>query len=230
MTPRLRLPLLGLTVAVAVFAMAMAYVEAAVVVYLRTGAGRATGSVFPLEAWSVDVALGSIELGREAATLVMIAAVAWLIGRGWLERLAWAAITFGIWDIGYYVWLRVFSGWPTSLVDWDLLFLLPLPWAGPVWAPVVVSVALLGFGLALASRASAGFRPRATWLQLAGLLVGGLLVIASFLFNAELVLAGGIPDTFAWPVFAAGIALGVIAALGVLRSSGSGRRRPDGAS
>jgi hypothetical protein len=223
--PRLR-PL-GRTGAVAVYAMAMAYVEAAVVVYLRMGAGREAGDIFPLEPWSADAALALIELGREAATLLMIAAVAWLIGRGWLERLAWMAVVFGIWDIGYYAWLRVLSGWPTSLADWDLLFLLPLPWTGPVWAPVAVSIALVGFGLALAARWEGGLRPRATRLQLAGLLAGGLLVIMSFLFNAQLVLAGGTPNVFAWPVFAAGMAVGVVAALGVLRLSGDRRSDPD---
>jgi SHS2 domain-containing protein len=220
--PRL-LPPVGLTVAVVVYAIAMAYVESAVVVYLRAALEVPTDRVFPLDLSDAAIGLGSIELGRSAATLCMIAAVGWVIGRSALERLAWAAVAFGTWDIGYYVWLWFFSGWPPDLATWDLLFLLPLPWAGPVWAPVVVSIALVGFGLAMAGRSQTVIQPRATRLQLAGLLLGGALVIASFLLNAEVVVAGGIPDAFAWPVFASGVAIGIAAAIAVLRSPSQGQ-------
>ena len=91
----------------------------------------------------------------------MIGAVGWIAGRQPLERLAWAAVVFGAWDIGYYFWLWVFSGWPSSLGTWDLLFLLPLPWVGPVWAPVIVSLALVGFGLRWSARYRAGASPGA---------------------------------------------------------------------
>ena len=71
---------------------------------------------------------------------MIIAAVGLLVGRTWVERLAWSAIVFGAWDIGYYAWLHVFSGWPPSLDTTDLLFLIPVPWAGPVLSPVLVMV------------------------------------------------------------------------------------------
>jgi hypothetical protein len=101
---------------------------------------------------------GWIEVGRETATLVMIGAVAWNVGRSSLERLAWGAVIFGVWDIGYYAWLWVLAGWPPSLHSWDLLFLIPAPWAGPVWAPIVVSFGLIGFGLACAVQPQGAFR------------------------------------------------------------------------
>lgn len=213
-------PRAGLIVAVAAFAVAMAYVESAVVVYLRQALGVATGEVFPIDLETeLSGRLGWIEVGREAATLVMIGAVGWVVGRTGLERLAWAAVVFGIWDIGYYFWLWVFSGWPESLLTWDLLFLIPVPWAGPVWAPVAVSVALVAFGLALAGRYRAGLSARATPLALGGLLLGGLVVIVSFTLNAGVVLDGGTPTDFAWPVFAAGMGIGIVAALAILRTA-----------
>ena len=76
----------------------------------------------------------------------MIGAVGMLAGRTSVERLAWSAVVFGAWDIGYYAWLYVFSGWPPSLGTTDLLFLIPVPWVGPVWSPVAVSVTLVGVG------------------------------------------------------------------------------------
>lgn len=206
--------------AVAAFAFAMAYLESAVVVYLRQALGVATGDVFPIDLETeLSGRLGWIEVGREAATLVMIGAVGWVVGRSGLERLAWAAVVFGIWDIGYYFWLWVFSGWPDSLLTWDLLFLIPVPWAGPVWAPVAVSGALVAFGLALAGRYRAGLPARATTLTLGGLLLGGLVVIFSFTLNAGVVLGGGTPTDFAWPVFTAGMGIGIVAALAILRTA-----------
>ena len=170
--------------------------ESAVVVYLREALGATTGAVFPLDLSSPNAtSLGWIEVGREAATLLMIGAVGWIAGRQPLERLAWAAVVFGAWDIGYYFWLWVFSGWPSSLGTWDLLFLLPLPWVGPVCAPVTVSLALVGFGLTLVGRYGAGASPGASLAQLALLLLGGGVVIVSFLLNAGLVLDGGSPSS-----------------------------------
>jgi hypothetical protein len=201
----------GIAIGVAVYALAMAYLESAVVVYLRAALGMTTSDVFPV---SFDSAgnLGWIEVGREGATLLMIGGVAWIAGRSPLERLAWAAVVFGIWDIGYYGWLWVFSGWPTGLGTWDLLFLLPAPWSGPVWAPMAVSVGLIGFGLAYAARLRSGGAVRLARARLAVVLLGGLVVIVAFLTNAGLVLDGGTPRDFAWPIFALGMAIGMGAA------------------
>jgi len=213
-------PRAGLTIAVAVFALAMAYLESAVVVYLREALGVGTGDVFPIDLESeLSGRLGWIEIGREAATLLMIGGIGWMAGRTGLERLAWAAVVFGIWDIGYYAWLWVFSGWPESLLTWDLLFLIPAPWAGPVWAPMAVSLALVGFGLAMAGRYRAGLAPTSGRWPLLGLVAGGAVVMLSFLTNAPLVLDAGTPSDFAWPIFAVGMTIGVVSAIAVLRSA-----------
>ena len=214
---RWTLPPLGLTAGIVLYAVAMAYLEAAVVVYLRAALGVPTGSIFPIDLSPAAMPYGWIEVGREGATLAMIGAVAWMAGRSPLERLAWAAVVFGIWDIGYYAWLWVFSGWPPSVGTWDLLFLLPAPWAGPVWAPIAVSAALIGFGLACAGRLRAGLSVRFDRRHLGALLLGGAIIIASFLTNAGLVLGGGTPTAFAWPIFAAGMGIGVAAAWLALR-------------
>ena len=212
-----RLPPLGLTAGILLYALAMAYLEAAVVVYLGAALGVPTGTIFPIDLSPAAMPFGWIEVGREGATLVMIGGVAWLAGRSPLERLAWAGVVFGIWDIGYYAWLWVFSGWPPSLGTWDLLFLLPAPWAGPVWAPIAVSAGLIGFGLACAGRLRAGASVRFDRRHLGALLLGGAIIIASFLTNGGLVLDGGTPTSFAWPIFAVGMGIGMGAAGMALR-------------
>ena len=194
------------------YALAMAYLESAIVVYLTTALGGQVGVLFPLQPASAVGAFAAIEAGREAATLVMIATVGVLAGRSGLERLAWAAVIFGVWDIAYYGWLWVFAGWPASLGATDLLFLLPVPWAGPVWSPVAVSVALVGVGLAAARRLGSGGSLRVDARHWAAGLAGGAIVILSYTLDAGSLLTGGVPGPYPWPVFAAGLGMALAAA------------------
>jgi hypothetical protein len=203
-------------VTVIAFGVAMAYVESAVVVYLQLALGSQVGAIFPLRPANEVGDLVAIEAGRELATLVMIAAVGILVGRTRLERLAWSAVVFGAWDIGYYAWLYVFSGWPPTFATPDLLFLLPLPWVGPVWSPIVVSLALVGVGLMAAERIRSGRHLRLVpWHWVAGV-GGGLLVISSYTIDVGRIFDGGLPGPYAWPLFAAGMILALAAAADVL--------------
>lgn len=204
------------------FGVAMGWLEAVVVVYLRTAIGLAPGVVVPAHEPATVGTFEVVEIARELATLVMIAAVGWLAGRTPLERLAWSAVVFGAWDIVYYAGLRVVLGWPPALDTWDVLFLVPSPWVGPVWAPIVVSAALIGYGLSAAARLRAG---RAVALEPAyvlAALAGGALVIASFLVDADPVLHGASGPWTGWPLYVMGMGLAMVAcALAI-----SGRRLP----
>ena len=117
---------------VSAYAIAMAFLEAVVVVYIRG----------LLQITNDHVALGpyvTMETWREAATLVMLASVGWLAGRKRLDRWAYGWFAFGMWDIWYYVWLKVLIDWPASLLSLDTLFLIPLTWWGPVIAPMLIA-------------------------------------------------------------------------------------------
>ena len=150
-------------------------------------------------------ALGNVELCREAATLVMIATLGVLAGRTWRRRAGYAALAFGVWDIFYYVFLRLISGWPRTLLDWDILFLLPLPWWGPVLAPVSIALVMILWGtLATQSRDDA---TDARWAR-ALACVGIVLALAVFMIDAWRALPDGrdavlrvLPDDFNWPLF-----------------------------
>jgi hypothetical protein len=142
---------------VAVYALAMGYLEAVVVYYIRYALGdvHASGSVassitgrFP---WG-------IEMTREIATLVMLATVALLAGRDWRERAAALLWAFGIWDATYYVGLEILAQWPSSIVTPDVYFLLPVPWGGPVWVPLLADalMAVLAGWLIIGRRRLAG--------------------------------------------------------------------------
>jgi hypothetical protein len=201
-----------------VFAIAMAYMESAVVVYLQRALGITPDSLFPLREAETVGNLAAIEVGREFATLAMLVAVGWIVGRRWVDRLAWTSVAFGVWDIGYYLWLWVFVGWPHSPGTWDVLFLIPVPWAGPVWAPIAVSVALIGFGLEAARRSGAGRIPQVSRLRVSAAVAGGLLVVGSFAANAPSLLSGGFPGWFPWPIFVAGMVVASWAAVASLKA------------
>jgi hypothetical protein len=120
---------------VVMFSVAFAWIEAASVIYLRTLVDRIVPyQTNPLPAFH---GLGNVEYVREAATLVMLLCVGWLAGRSRRTRIAYTLLAFGIWDILYYVFLKVNIDWPTTLLDWDILFLIPLPWWSPVLARIV---------------------------------------------------------------------------------------------
>lgn len=129
---------------VVVFAVGMAWVEAASVYYLRVMTDR----IDPYQAHPLPLQglLGHVEIVREGATLIMLLMVGVLAAQTWQRRLAYALIAFGIWDIFYYVFLRIVTDWPTSPFDWDVLFLLPLPWWGPVLAPVSIALLMIVWG------------------------------------------------------------------------------------
>lgn len=103
-----------------VFSISMALVEAGVVIYLRA-LYYPDGFAFPLEIITKRHFI--VEIGREAATILMIISVAALTGKRFWEKFAYFLICFGFWDIFYYIWLKVAIGWPSSLLDWDILFL-----------------------------------------------------------------------------------------------------------
>ena len=124
----------------------MAYLESAVVVYLR--------AMYGIEVLLRDINLTPdkytfIEIGREFATLVMLAFLALLAGSSWQKKIGYFLLSFGVWDIFYYIWLYIFIQWPASLLEWDILFLIPLPWWGPVIAPILISILLILIGILL---------------------------------------------------------------------------------
>jgi len=144
-------------VVITLFAAAFGFVEASVVVYLRAAAGLLpgyTGSLADVQL-SLEIyqqaksisqlpqSLATIEVYREAATMIMLATVALLAAGTTRER--WAAFlwAFAFWDIFYYVGLWATVRWPTSLKDLDVLFLIPVPWIAQVWFPVLVSLLTL---------------------------------------------------------------------------------------
>lgn len=221
---------------VAIFAIAMGFLEAIVVVYLRE-LYYPDGFEFPLRLMSSD--LVRAEWIREISTLVMLAGVGIITGRNGLQRLFYALFAFGIWDIVYYGALKLLLDWPDSLLTWDLLFLIPVSWLGPVLAPVINSLTMIVMALLFIGRQENGYYVRpgvSDWV----LLFSGALVIlytylvdySRMLFESGVLSRGGdsteageklvtmitsyIPEHYKWSLFIIGEVLILAATVNVM--------------
>lgn len=214
------------------YAIAMGILEAAVVIYLRR-LYFPEGFRFPMRMIETEVAI--IELWREAATIFMLSAVGVLAGRTRAERFAWFIYCFGVWDLAYYAGLKGFIGWPESFLTWDILFLIPVPWVGPVIAPCIVAVTMCVLAFTAVRYADRGvdasMTSRERWL----LWTGAFVIIVSFtidwaradgpklwnniIHDRDLLhgLDNYIPRYFPWSILALGEALGLASWLSYTR-------------
>jgi len=170
---------------VGVFGLGMGLLEAIVVVYLRDIYYPA-GFEFPMSPVSARMYLA--ELVRETATILMLFSLGFLIGKNGIQKLAYFLIAFATWDIVYYVALKLFLNWPSSLLTWDVLFLIPLPWLGPVLAPVIVSLTMIWIGSSLLlledrnGSVSLNAEERGFWI------FGALILFAAFIWNYSILI------------------------------------------
>jgi hypothetical protein len=218
-----------------VFAVAMGFLEGIVVIYLRE-LYYPQGFGFPLKLMPPE--LVSIEWIREAATLIMLAVVGIIAGRNNLQRVMYFLFAFGIWDIFYYVALKLLIGWPASLLTWDLLFLIPVSWLSPVLAPVICSVTMIVMAVLITGKEEKGFtivsRP-VDWILIAA---GAAIILFTFMVDYMKltidsgVLASGkftdargqllqmitnyVPDTYNWFLFITGELMIIAATLKII--------------
>ncbi len=167
--------------ALLLYAVAMGYLEAAVVVYLRA-IYYPEGFSFPLK--PMDAGILGMEIGREAATVLMIFAIAWAAARSRWQTLIGFALVFGVWDIAYYVGLKILLDWPASLFELDVLFLIPTVWVGPVWAPSLIALPMSVAAWALWPMDYEVIAPRAWEWSL--LLAGCGVLLATFVLPVAL--------------------------------------------
>ncbi len=214
------------------FGIGFGYVEAAVVVYLRNIyepirqkiSARPSNELFPLitarqlqDAGPENTRRLATELGREAATILMLAAIGLAVADTFAHWAGAFLIAFGVWDISFYAFLKLLIGWPESLLTWDLLFLIPVPWVGPVAAPIIVSLSMVVCGLIVLHRPI--HLEAQDWIAI---ILGGLIIVLACCLDAPNTMRGGMPNPFHWGVFLIGEVIG-LAGFGAaaIKSSGS---------
>jgi len=190
-----------------IFAMAMAYFEAAVVIYIRE-IYYPEGFAFPLKVMPNKFIV--IEIIREFSTMVMLISVTLLMGKKAWEKFGFFIFIFGIWDIFYYLWLKITIGWPASIFQWDVLFLIPLPWIGPVIAPALVALLMIVFGFHLTLIYHRGFKihpPLSAWLLS---ILGSAVILFSFMHDSNAILRQMPPKPYLYQLLFGGLLLYVI--------------------
>jgi len=158
-----------------IFSIAMAALESAVVVYLRE---LYYPDGFTVALKLIDEHILLIEIIRELATVIMLVSIAYLVGEKSKEKFAYFLLSFAVWDIFYYVWLKVFIDWPASVFDWDILFLIPITWLAPVLAPVICSLTMIVLAMVIIEKKEIKIFtiPFTFWL-----LTGCILILFTFM-------------------------------------------------
>ena len=174
---------------VLIFAAAMGFLEAVIVVYLRK-IYYPNGFNFPLvpiETWVLN-----IEWVREFFTIVILACIGLLAGRRLHEKFAYFLYSFAMWDIFYYIWLKVILNWPSSFLTWDLLYLIPLPWTGPVITPILYSITISILALCIIHCEDKNYKVKLSKLEWALFILGSAVILYTFLYDyGSLIFKGG---------------------------------------
>jgi len=180
---------------VTIFAIAMAFLETAVVIYLRKIYYPA-GFDFPLKGF-IEPNILAIEWVREFATIVMLLAIGYLAGKKLSEKFAYFILAFGIWDIFYYIFLKMALNWPSSFLTWDLLFLIPLPWIGPVLTPVIISIIMICASIFIIKSGESGKTVKLKLVDWFLLTFSIALILYTWLVDyARLIFSGGFAGQF----------------------------------
>jgi hypothetical protein len=202
---------------IALFCVGMAFLESVIVFYLRK-LYYPEGFAFPLRGF-IEPQIYQVEVVREFFTIVILICVAILAGKKFYDRFAYFWYAFAVWDIFYYIWLKVTLDWPASLFTWDVLFLIPWAWAGPVLAPVISSVTMIALCFSILYLQDKGYAFKITVREWLMLILGGLLQLFTFLYDyGRLVLEGKLsevasftPVYYNWLIFILGEILIIIA-------------------
>jgi len=190
-------------IVIIIFSIGLAFIEAVVVVYLRT-LFYPEGFIFPLVDFISDkrwLQFLEIETYREGATLAVLFCSSWLYGKNFRTRFAYFLTIFAVWDIFYYIWLKVLLGWPSSIMEWDILFLIPVPWAGPVLAPIILSITMLIGAMLILHRESCGRPLRISRIAGYGFILAGLILVGHFCYAGMHVSQIDYKAYFNWLIF-----------------------------
>jgi len=165
---------------ISIFGVAMAYLETSVVVYLRA-LYYPQGFDFPLA--PIEPTIAVTEIFREAATLIMLAGAGIMAGRTKHEKFAYFIYTFAVWDIFYYVFLKILLNWPASFLTWDVLFLIPITWTGPIIAPIINSLTMILLGIGIIKATDRNLKTRLTFKELSLLIAASIFTIIVYVWD-----------------------------------------------
>ena len=212
-----------------IFAFAMGLLETIVVVYLRE-LYYPGGFNFPLAEFSPW--LLKVELLRETVTVIMLISVGILAGKTMIRSFAFFLYAFAVWDIAYYIGLKLLIDWPASLFTWDILFLIPVAWVGPVISPVLCSIAMIVLAGTIIKMDNLHHKPVVSSLEWMLLILGSMVVFSAFIQDYSMLILKAdstaefrqavtkyIPHKFNWYLFFTGFLVICSGIISVMRRS-----------
>lgn len=173
-------PIIKTMIRLTIFSIAMGFLETSVVVYLRE-LYYPEGFKFPLVPVTRDIA--TTEFFRELATIIMLIGIGVMVGKNAIQRFVFFLYSFAIWDIFYYVFLKILLNWPESLFTWDILFLIPVPWVGPVIAPCIISLSMIVFTFVVVYFQEKGKHVHITFMEWLLFIFGSITTVLSFMWD-----------------------------------------------
>ena len=202
----------------------MGILEAIVVVYLRQ-IYYPNGFKFPLAIISNQII--KVELLRETCTLIMLVSIAWIASKNKLQIFSYFLLSFALWDIVYYIGLKLLLDWPSSFFTWDILFLIPIPWVGPVISPIIISVTMIILASVLLYIKNHNSNLKLKFFEWFLIYLGAVLIFASFIWDYSAMiffkgfdrnaisietnnslnemLSSYVPNYFHWEIFSLGL-------------------------
>lgn len=177
-----------------IFGVAMGFLEAIVVVYLRELC-YPQGFTFPLSPMPSNILV--VELLREISTIVMLVSIGLITGENFLQKLSYFLYSFGVWDIFYYVALKLLLNWPPSLMTWDILFLIPVAWVSPVLAPIICSLTMIVMSGVIVWLQGKGYGIKIKSLEWILLIGGAFIIFCTFIQDfSRIIIKGGFLSSF----------------------------------
>ena len=223
---------------VLIYSIAMGLLEAIVVVYLRD-IYYPSGFKFPL--MIIPDSTLRVEILREFCTLVMIVSVAYIAGKNKMEVFSFFLFSFAVWDLAYYAGLKLILNWPPSFFTWDILFLIPIPWIGPVLAPITSSICMIILSLLFLFIEKKDEKAKIKAKEWILIYSGAVFIFVSFIWDyAEIIISNNllinilslkqsafieisqkyIPHNFHWDLFLIGIFLICVSIFLILKRNG----------
>ncbi len=87
----------------------------------------------------------------------------------------------GLWPTTQF--LKALLSWPESLFTWDILFLIPVPWVGPVLAPCIVSLTMIVLTLYIIHFSERGRKTQINGKEWLHFISGSVVIIVSFIWD-----------------------------------------------
>ena len=194
-------------ISVSLFAITMGLLEAICVVYIRKIIFPPDGNIANIPISDFNFTLEAI---RESMTIIMLTTTSILAAFNWRTRLAMFFLAFGIWDIFYYVGLKIFLNWPATIMDWDTLFLIPVAWYSPIIVPVLISTYFIIGSIFIILHEGNGTNLRFNFTVVILQFLGFAVWFYSFVNNSAMISENGYANVeYSWALFFLGLIFGI---------------------